>query len=274
MSDVLANNHVGRRPVGRSLGSPDSYPLRIKRGGAAGDGIFNEESPPTEAPPVVSEPTPAPSSPPSSPSSPSSAPEYSRAFSTVSRASSVTTVTPDTPATTTRADSTCPAIQDCPVDDRIEEDSLFVERVSDFPGYRRSATRQQEDCKVPKSNSVQPEPESMDSELSKQSEPSHEHSETERPEAQLRESVETDMRMDADVPFHEAVQTETESNSNSQTPQSPLTPDYIIEGLEFLELQEKSEEEHLASLVSSARDKVQAANISMAAVQDLNENIN
>ncbi|KAF9776208.1 hypothetical protein IL306_005642, partial [Fusarium sp. DS 682] len=177
--------------------------------------IFNEDSRPSKASPAVSEPSKAPSSPVAS--------EYTQASSTVSRASSVTTVTPDTPATTTRGEPSCPTIQDGPVDDRMEEDSLFVERVSDFPNYRRSATRQEEDCK-PKTSPM-PEPESMDSEPSEPSGPSHEHSETvERTEAHIRESVESEMQIDTDVSVHKAVQTEPESNSSSVTIYTFLIP--------------------------------------------------
>lgn len=116
--------------------------------------IVVEDTPP-ETPHAVSRASPA-------PSSSSVVSDYTSASSPVSRASSVTTVTADSPGAT-RAESSCPTVHEDQVDATMEEDSMFVETVSDFPEYRSSSADKGEDCKSPKSK-PSPQPEGMESE--------------------------------------------------------------------------------------------------------------
>jgi hypothetical protein len=169
--------------------------------------IVVEDTPPPETPRVVSLASPA-------PSSPSVVSEYASASSPVSRASSVTTVTPDSPGAT-RAESSCPTVHEDQMDETMDEDSMFVETVSDFPEYRSSSADRGEDSKSTKSNPP-PQPESMDSGPEEQSRPEDPSETAERPETHIRESVESEMQIDTEVPVHEAVaENATESNLNS-----------------------------------------------------------
>ncbi|KAF5970046.1 hypothetical protein FCOIX_10631 [Fusarium coicis] len=104
--------------------------------------VVVEDTPP-ETPSVVSR---ASLAPPSS----SVVSDYASASSPVSRASSVTTVTADSPGAT-RAESSCPTVHEDQVDATMEDDSMFVETVSDSPEYRSSSADKGEDCKSPKS---------------------------------------------------------------------------------------------------------------------------
>ncbi|KAF5558773.1 hypothetical protein FNAPI_4985 [Fusarium napiforme] len=230
--------------------------------------VVVEDTPP-ETPSVVS-----PASPASSSSSVVS--DYASASSPVSRASSVTTVTADSPGAT-RAESSCPTVHEGEVDATMEDGSMFVETVSDFPEYRSSSADKGEDCKSPKSKSSS-QPEGMESESSVQPQPEEAAETVEQPEAHVRESVETEMQIDSDEPVHEPVsENATESNSNSPQPQStpslPATPEDIIKSLELLELQEKSEGEKLTPLLTSSKTKVQATESAMAATQGPNRKL-
>ncbi|RBR07611.1 hypothetical protein FVER53590_12752 [Fusarium verticillioides] len=72
-----------------------------------------------------------------------------------------------------------------------------------------------EDCKSPKSKPSS-QPEGMESEASVQPQPEEPSETVERPEAHVRESVETEMQIDSDESVHEPVtENATESNSNS-----------------------------------------------------------
>ncbi|KAF5591885.1 uncharacterized protein FSUBG_10329 [Fusarium subglutinans] len=225
--------------------------------------IVIEDTPP-ETPHAVSRASPA-------PSSSSVVSNYTSASSPVSRASSVTTVTADSPGAT-RAEPSCPTVHEDQVDETMQDDSMFVETVSDFPGYRSSSADKGEDCKSPKSN-PSPQTEGMESEPSVQPQPEEPSETVERPEAHVRESVEPEMDIDSDVAIHEPVaQNTTESNSSSpqaQSTPSPLsTPEDIIKSLELLELQEKSEGEKLTSLLTTSKTKVQATESAMAQGSD------
>ncbi|RKL32109.1 hypothetical protein BFJ72_g10690 [Fusarium proliferatum] len=185
--------------------------------------IVVEDTPP-ETPHAVSRASPA-------PSSPSVVSDYTSASSPASRASSVTTVTADSPGAT-RAESPCPTVHEDEVDATMKDDSMFVETVSDFPEYRSSSADKGEDCKSPKSK-PSPQPEGMESEPSVQPQPEEPSETVERAEAHVRESVETEMQIDSDVPVHEPVaENATDSNSSSPQPQStssiPSTPEDII----------------------------------------------
>ncbi|KLO87656.1 Uncharacterized protein Y057_13696 [Fusarium fujikuroi] len=134
-----------------------------------------------------------------------------------------------------------------------------------------------EDCKSPKSK-PSPQPEGMESEPSVQPQPEEPSETVERAEAHVRESVETEMQIDSDVPVHEPVaENATDSNSSSPQPQStssiPSTPEDIIKSLELLELQEKSEGEKLTPLLTTSKTKVQATESAMAATQGPNRKI-
>ncbi|CCT65429.1 uncharacterized protein FFUJ_02368 [Fusarium fujikuroi IMI 58289] len=230
--------------------------------------IVVEDTPP-ETPHAVSRASPA-------PSSSSVVSNYTSASSPVSRASSVTTVTADSPGAT-RAESPCPTAHEDQVDATMEDDSMFVETVSDFPEYRSSSADKGEDCKSPKSK-PSPQPEGMESEPSVQPQPEEPSETVERAEAHVRESVETEMQIDSDVPVHEPVaENATDSNSSSPQPQStfsiPSTPEDIIKSLELLELQEKSEGEKLTPLLTTSKTKVQATESAMAATQGPNRKI-
>ncbi|KAF4501253.1 hypothetical protein FAGAP_2550 [Fusarium agapanthi] len=218
--------------------------------------IVVEDTPP-EAPHVVSRASLA-------PSSSSVVSDYTSASSPVSRASSVTTVTADSPGAT-RAEPSCPTVHQDQVDETMEDDSMFVETVSDFPEYRSSSANKGEDCKSPKSSpSLQTE--GMESEPSVQPQPEKPSESVERPEAHVRESVELEMETDSDVAVHEPVaQNTTESNSSS--PQAQSTPEDIIKSLELLELQEKSEGGKFTPLLTTSKTKVQATESAMAATQ-------
>ncbi|KAF5632393.1 uncharacterized protein FTJAE_7503 [Fusarium tjaetaba] len=227
-----------------------------------------EDTPP-ETPSVVSPASPA-------PSSSSVVSEYASASSPVSRASSVTTVTADSPRAT-RAESSCPTVREDQVDATMQDDSMFVEKVSDFPEYRSSSADKGEDCKSPKSKPSS-QPGGMESESSVQPQPEEAAETVERPEAHVTESVETEMQIDSDEPVHEPVsENATESNSNSPQPQStpslPSTPEDIIKSLELLELQEKSEGERLTPLLTTSKTKVQATESAMAATQGPNRKL-
>ncbi|KAF5544791.1 hypothetical protein FPHYL_10927 [Fusarium phyllophilum] len=218
---------------------------------------------PPETPLAVSRASPA-------PSSSTVVSDYASASSPVSRASSVTTVTADSPGAT-RAESSCPTVHEDEVDATMEDGSMFVETVSDFPEYRSSSADKGEDCKSPKSK-PSPQAEGMESEPSVQPQPDESSETVERPEAHVRESVETEMQIDSDEPVHEPVaENATESNSNSPQPQS--TPEDIIKSLELLELQEKSEGEKLTPLLTTSKTKVQATESAMAATQGPNRKL-
>ncbi|KAF5544771.1 hypothetical protein FMEXI_6410 [Fusarium mexicanum] len=193
--------------------------------------IVIEDTPP-ETPHAVSRASPA-------PSSSSVVSNYTSASSPVSRASSVTTVTADSPGAT-RAEPSCPTVHEDQVDETMQDDSMFVETVSDFPGYRSSSADKGEDCKSPKSN-PSPQTEGMESEPSVQPQPEEPSETVEQPEAHVRESVEPEMNIDSDIAVQEPVaQNTTESNSSSpqaQSTSSPLsTPEDIIKSLEILGL--------------------------------------
>ncbi|KAF4946440.1 hypothetical protein FGADI_11197 [Fusarium gaditjirri] len=231
--------------------------------------IVLEDTPPPETPPAVSLASPT-------PSSSSVVSDYTSASSPVSRASSVTTVTPDSPGTA-RAESSCLTVHEDQVDETMEDDSMFVETVSDFPEYRSSSADQGEDCKSPKSN-PSPQPESIESEPLVQPQPEEPSETVERPEAHVRESVESEMQIDSDVPIHEPVaENATESNSKLSQPQPtsslPSTPEDIIKSLERLELQEKSEGEKIIPLLTTSKTKVQATESAMAATQGPNRKL-
>lgn len=168
--------------------------------------IVVEDTPP-EIPHAVSRASPA-------PSSSSVVSDYTSASPPVSRASSVTTVTADSPGAT-RAESSCPTVHEDQVDATMEDGSMFVETVSDFPEYRSSSADKGEDCKSPKSN-PSPQPGGMESEPSVQPQAEESSETVEQAEAHVRESVETEMQIDSDVPVHEPVaENATESNSSS-----------------------------------------------------------
>ncbi|KAG5797338.1 hypothetical protein H9Q69_003642 [Fusarium xylarioides] len=229
--------------------------------------VVVEDTPP-ETPSARSRASPA-------PSSSSVVSDYASASSPVSRASSVTTVTADSPGAT-RAES-CPTVHEDEVDATMEDGSMFVEIVSDFPEYRSSSADKGEDCKSPKSN-PSPQPEGMESEPSVQPQAEESSETVERAQAHVRESVETEMQIDSDEPVHEPVaENATESNSNTPQPQStpslPSTPEDIIKSLELLELQEKSEGEKLTPLLTTSKTKVQATESAMAATQGPNRKL-
>ncbi|KAF5603554.1 hypothetical protein FPCIR_1296 [Fusarium pseudocircinatum] len=176
--------------------------------------VVVEDTPPPETPHVISRASPA-------PSSSSVVSDYASASCPVSRASSVTTVAADSPGAT-RAESSCPTVHEDEVDATMEDDSMFVETVSDFPEYRSSSADKGEDCKSPKSK-PSPQPEGMESESSVEPQPEEPSETVERPEAHVRESVETEMQIDSDEPVHEPVaENATESNSNSLTTESAM----------------------------------------------------
>ncbi|RBQ79711.1 hypothetical protein FVER14953_12752 [Fusarium verticillioides] len=159
----------------------------------------------------------------------------------------------------------------------MEDDSMFVETVLDFPEYRSSSADKGEDCKSPKSKPSS-QPEGMESEASVQPQPEEPSETVERPEAHVRESVETEMQIDSDESVHEPVtENATESNSNSPQPEStpslPSTPEDIIKSLELLELQEKSEGEKLTPLLTTSKTKVQATESAIAATQGPNRKL-
>ncbi|KAF5694548.1 hypothetical protein FDENT_1160 [Fusarium denticulatum] len=237
--------------------------VSVPCGNTAATPVVIEDTPPPETPHAVSRASPA-------PSSSSVVSDYASAFSPVSRASSVTTVAADSPGAT-RAESSCPTVHEDEVDATMEDDSMFVEAVSDFPEYRSSSADKGEDCKSPKSK-PSPQLEGMESEPKVQPQP-EEHSETvERAEAHVRESVETEMQIDSDELVHEPVaENATESNSNSPQPQS--TPEDILKSLELLELQEKSEGEKLTPLLTTSKTKVQATESAMVATQGPNRKL-
>ncbi|KAF5618563.1 hypothetical protein F52700_12083 [Fusarium sp. NRRL 52700] len=231
--------------------------------------IVIEDTPP-DTTHIVSRASPA-------PSSSSVVSDYTSVSSSVSRASSVTTVTADSPGAT-RAESSCPTVHEDQVDETMQDDSMFVETVSDFPEYRNSSADKGEDCKSPKSSpSLQTE--GMESEPSVQPQPEEPSATVERPEAHVRESVESEMEIDSDVAVHEPVAQNTTESENSSLPQAqstplpPSTPEDMIKSLELLELQEKSEREKLTPLLTTSKTKVQATEFAIAATQGPNRKI-